>query len=118
MPHRLQYPIGVKTNTSHGLGLMALFGSWLEHTYEYSKEKFDRIATALSGKPSVGKEECMAAYQQFIQNIGQGHNLAELAITKEDVEYLVSRVTGSVDNDPAGKVPTIVETIYKGAFTK
>ena len=118
MPHRLQYPIGVKTNSSHGLGLMALFGSWLEHTYEYSKEKFDRIATALSGKPSVGKEECMAAYQQFIQNIGQGHNLAELAITKEDVEYLVSRVTGSVDNDPAGKVPNIVETIYKGAFTK
>jgi len=118
LPHRLQYPIGVKTNTSHGAGLKALFESWLENTYEFSAEKFDRIATALSGKPTVGKGECMAAYHQFIQSLGQEHTLADLSIRKEDVEYLVSRVTGSLENDPAGKVSGIVETIYRGAFTK
>ena len=118
LPHRLQYPIGVKTNTSHGAGLMALFTSWLEVTYEFSQEKFNRIAGALQGKPSTCKEEFMSSYHAFIHNIGADLCLTDFSLTKEDVGYLAQRVTGSLANDPAGEIPGIVAKIYDGAFTK
>ncbi|WP_378954878.1 iron-containing alcohol dehydrogenase [Pelosinus sp. sgz500959] len=118
LPHRLQYPIGVKTNTSHGSGLMVLFESWLEQTYEFSQEKFDRIASALDGKPSSCKEEFMSAYRNFIRSLGVNLCLTDFSLTKQDIGYLAERVTGSLANDPAGQVPGIVEKIYNGAFTK
>lgn len=118
LPHRLQYPIGVKTSSSHGAGLMALFSSWLEQTYDFSQEKFDRIAGALNGKPSVGKTEFISNYQEFIQNIGAKLCLTDFSLTQEDIGYLAERVSGSLANDPAGEVPGIVEKIYNGAFTK
>ena len=118
LPHRLQYPIGVTTNTSHGLGLMALFGSWLEHTYEFSQEKFDRIAMSISGKPSSGKAEFMTVYRQFTHSIGHNYCLIDLSLTHQQIAYLASQVTGSLSNDPAGLMPGMVERIYDGAFTK
>lgn len=118
LPHRLQYPIGVKTGTSHGAGLMALFESWLEVTYEFSKEKFDLIAGALQGKPSASKEEFMNVYHTFTHSIGADLCLTDFSLTRDDISCLAQRVTGSLANDPAGAVPGIVEKIYDGAFTK
>lgn len=118
LPHRLQYPIGVKTSTSHGAGLMALFDSWLESTYEFSQDKFDRIAGALQGKPSASKEEFMSVYHEFTHSIGVDLCLTDFSLTRQDISYLAQRVTGSLANDPAGAVPGIVEKIYDGAFTK
>lgn len=116
LPHRLQYPIGVKTGTSHGLGLMALFGSWLAHTYEFSPEKFDRVAVALCGQSSVGKDEFMIVYTQFKESIGMDYYLNDFSLMKQDIGYLADRVTGSLLNDPAGAIPGIVTKIYDGAF--
>ncbi len=118
LPHRLQYPIGVKTSTSHGAGLMALFGSWLEATYDFSQEKFNAIAGALTGKPSTSKEEFMSVYQEFTLSIGVDLCLTDFSLTKDDIGYLVERVTGSLANDPAGHIPGIVDKIYNGAFNK
>lgn len=118
LPHRLQYPIGVKTNSSHGSGLMALFESWLNLTYEISQDKFNQIASALCGRPCSNKNEFMAAYHQFTQRIQIHPNLADFSLTKEDVAYLAGKVTGSLANDPAGEIPGIVEKIYDGAFYK
>lgn len=118
LPHRLQYPIGVKTNSSHGSGLMALFESWLDLTYEMSQEKFNRIAGALSGKSCSNKMECMDAYRQFRQGIHINPSLADFSLTKADIAYLAGKVTGSLSNDPAGGIPGIVEKIYDGAFYK
>ncbi|GMA97551.1 iron-containing alcohol dehydrogenase [Pelosinus sp. IPA-1] len=115
LPHRLQYPIGVKTNSSHGSGLMALFKSWLDITYEISEEKFNCIGEALSGNPCRNKEEFMLAYQQFTQSIHRNGSLADFSLGKEDIRYLASKVTGSLANDPAGEIPEIVEKIYNGA---
>jgi alcohol dehydrogenase class IV len=118
LPHRLQYPIGVKTNSSHGSGLMALYGSWLDLTYEISQDKFNQIASALRGSPCSNKIEFMAAYHQFTQSIQINPNLADFSLTKDDIGYLASKVTGSLANDPAGEIPGIVERIYDGAFYK
>lgn len=118
LPHRLQYPIGVKTNSSHGSGLMALFESWLNLTYEISQDKFNQIASALSGRSCGNKIDFMKAYHQFTESIQITPNLAEFSLTKEDIGYLASKVTGSLVNDPAGEIPGIVEKIYNGAFYK
>jgi alcohol dehydrogenase class IV len=118
LPHRLQYPIGVKTNSSHGGGLMALFESWLDLTYEMTQNKFNHVAKALSGRPCSNKIEFMNAYRQFRQSININPSLADFSLTKEDISYLASKVTGSLSNDPAGEIPGIVEKIYDGAFYK
>ncbi|MBP2628756.1 MAG: alcohol dehydrogenase [Firmicutes bacterium] len=118
LPHRLQYPVGVKTNTSHGLGLMALFGSWLEHTYEFSSEKFDRIAAALSGRSTANKAEFMTVYEEFKQSIDLDYCLTDLSLARQDIGYLADHVSGSLANDPAGGIPGIVKKIYDGAFIK
>ncbi|EIW21720.1 iron-containing alcohol dehydrogenase [Pelosinus fermentans] len=118
LPHRLQYPIGVKTNSSHGSGLMALFESWLDLTYEISKEKFNHIAEALHGTRCSNKREFMNVYRQFRQSININPSLADFSLTKADVSYLASKVTGNLSNDPAGEIPGIVEKIYDGAFSK
>jgi alcohol dehydrogenase class IV len=118
LPHRLQYPIGVKTNSSHGSGLMALFESWLNLTYDMSQNKFNQIASALSGRPCSNKDEFLEAYHQFTQSIQIHPSLANFSLTKEDIGYLASKVTGSLANDPAGEIPGIIEKIYDGAFYK
>lgn len=118
LPHRLQYPIGVKTNSSHGSGLMALFESWLDLTYEISKEKFNHIAEALHGTRCSNKKEFMHVYRQFRQSININPSLVDFSLTKADVSYLASKVTGNLSNDPAGEIPGIVEKIYDGAFYK
>jgi len=118
LPHRLQYPVGVKTNSSHGGGLMALFESWLDLTCEISQDKFNHIAEALIGRPCSSKIEVMNAYRQFRQSININPSLADFSLTKEDISYLASKVTGSLTNDPAGEMPGIVEKIYNGAFYK
>lgn len=116
LPHRLQYPIGVKTNSSHGGGLMALFESWLNLTYEISHDKFNHIAEALSGRSCSNKIEFMNVYRQFRQSININPSLADFSLAKTDVSYLASKVTGNLSNDPAGEIPGIVEKIYDGAF--
>ena len=37
LPHRMQYPIGAITDTSHAAGLAALYPSWIMYEYDYNK---------------------------------------------------------------------------------
>ena len=56
LPHRMQYPAGSASGTSHAAGLLALYPAWLEAEYKYSHEKLDAAASALSGKTCTGKQ--------------------------------------------------------------
>lgn len=116
MPHRLQYSVGIKTKTSHGAGLRALFRSWLDNTYEYSSAKFDQIGYLLSGRPSDSKSEFLAVYDSFTQKAGLNLSLTDLGITDRDLAWLSGKVLGSLNNDPAGELPGIVDKIYRDAL--
>ena len=116
LPHRLQYPVAIATGTSHGAGLMALFRSWLEISYEFSTEKFDRIGCLLSGQSVTGKIAVLRVYDDFIRRCGEPLRLRDLGITQADIAGLAERVSGSLDNDPAAKSPDIITKIYEGAL--
>ena len=114
LPHRLQYPVGLKTASSHGRGLRALMRPWLEAAYEYSPQKLELIGAALGAKAS-GKAAFMAAYDEFVLASGLEMNLSQLGISRNDVPLLVKAVHGSLANDPTAQAENIVEKIYYGA---
>jgi alcohol dehydrogenase class IV len=116
LPHRLQYGVGIKTGTSHGAGLRALYRSWLDKAYEYAAEKFNRVGQILSGRRCENKSDFMSAYDSFIDSIGAHLTLADLKITEDDLPWLVGKVVGGLNNDPAGEAPDIVNRIYRDAL--
>ncbi len=114
LPHRLQYPVGLKTASAHGRGLRALMRPWLELAYEYSPQKFERIGAALGAEVS-GKTAFLTAYDEFVAASGLQMNLTKLGIGRDDVPLLVKAVHGNLANDPAAQAENIVEKIYYGA---
>lgn len=115
LPHRLQYPLGVSTHTSHGAGLAAVFRSWLNECYPYAGEKLERVASVLGGRPCQGVQAVLAAYDAFAASIQLQGGLASLGVERAAVPALAAQVRGDLSNDPAGMVPGIVEKIYNGA---
>lgn len=116
LPHRLQYPIGIRTGSSHGAGLIILFRPWLEHTYELSADKFDSLFSILANKPCQGKEAVLAAFDQFAAQIGANYKLETVGLTAADVTDLIARVAGSLANDPAGETTGIIDKMYNSAI--
>ena len=116
LPHRLQYPLSILTGSSHGAGLMALFRSWIENTYEFSPLKFDRIGEWLADEPVNGKGKFLQVYDHFGHCCGKMMRLRELGVKESDIGELVKNVFGNLANDPAGNVSGIVRKIYEDAL--
>ncbi|CUH96253.1 hypothetical protein P22_2343 [Propionispora sp. 2/2-37] len=116
LPHRLQYPIGIKTGSSHGAGLISLFKPWLEHTYEFSSQTFNELFSVLAGRNCQRKAEVLAAFDRFTDQIGANYTLRTFGLSEKNVPELVSKVSGSLANDPAGLVPGVVQALYNGAI--
>jgi len=116
LPHRLQYPIGAKTDTSHSAGLASIYKSWIYHSYEYSVEKFNRIGTILSGKKCSDKVEVMNSITKFMESIDIDINLIELGIKQHELPELIDNVSGNIENDPASFDENIIEKIYLTAY--
>ena len=122
LPHRLQYPVGTHTNTSHAKGLAALFPAWLKKTYKYSISKFAQVARLLDKDASKGLDEQQAARKavdivtHFQNSIGLIGSLRDLGITFEMCAQLADEVTGSVENDPGYIRKESIVEIYKAAW--
>ena len=118
LPHRLQYPVGIKTNTSHGEGLLAVFPSWLEEAYEFNPEKICKVAELLSDRRCTSKNACMDVVSGFMEAIGGKVTLSELGITKEDVDAFAPKITGVLENDPTYTGIESIRCIYENALKK
>lgn len=116
LPHRLQYPIGAATDTSHGAGLMALYPGWLSYEYDYAPALVEQAMTALVGQPCQGKAACLEALQSFLTQLGERRTLQELGLRPEDVPVLAKQVTGNIANDPAAAEPDIMVKLYEAAM--
>lgn len=118
LPHRLQYPLGAHTDTSHGAGLAALFTAWIQCEYQYEPTKIERMAELLIGKHVKGKEESARSFQIFIKAMGLPCSLYELGITKLQLPEMIDGVSGNIANDPAsqeeGIIPRLYETAWQG----
>ena len=116
LPHRLQYPVGMKTHTAHGEGLAALFPAWIREEYQYSAEKVRKITSIISGTDCSTEIDCVEAVRNFISSIGQAQGLAELGVQESDIPAFAESITGVLTNDPAYSGRDVIERIYRNSM--
>lgn len=112
LPHRLQYPLGARTDTSHGAGLAALFPAWITCEYKYAPERIERGVSLLCGEDIYRKKNCVGKVCEFIKRLGLPMSLRELGILDEDLKGMASEVTGNIKNDPMAQEKDIIFKLY------
>lgn len=116
LPHRMQYPLGAHTDTSHGAGLAALYTAWIGYEYQYAKERTEKMAGLLTGVDVHGKEACVQAIRQFINLLGLPASLQKLGRELPRPETMAAEVTGNIENDPAAQEENILVKLYEAAW--
>jgi alcohol dehydrogenase class IV len=110
LPHRLQYPVGARTDSSHPAGLAALYPAWSRRAAAVAPEPFRCIAS-LGGANDAdsGHSHLMA----FMQSIGVTGSLTGLGLGRADCPALVREVTGDLSSDPTDSSPESLLTLYE-----
>jgi len=116
LPHRLQYPMGVRTDTSHGAGLAALFSAWVDLEYPYAFENVERMMSLLAGEIVCGREACVDSILRFIRMLGLPASLKELGADRQLINTMALAVTGNTGNDPASQDADIIMKLYEKAW--
>ena len=109
LPHRLQYPIGVLTETSHGAGLIALYPAWIEAEDGVNHKKINDILTWLGANNGNSAKERI---QNWLDALGITRNVSDLGRVPV-AEELASMVTGNLKNDKLADIDDIVSVLYK-----
>lgn len=116
LPHRLQYPLGAHTDTSHGAGLAALFSAWVKYEYRYAPERVERGISLLCGQDICGEQNCVKKIRCFIKRLGLPVSLRKLGVEVEDLMIMASEVTGNINIDPAAQEEEIILKLYTRSF--
>lgn len=116
LPHRLQYPIGAHTDTSHGAGLAALFTAWIKFEYRYASGQVERIMNLLTGRDIRGEADCTEAVYRFIRQLNLPASLQELGIERKQLETMAVEVSGNIRNDPVSQEEGIILKLYEMAW--
>jgi len=115
LPHRLQYPIGALTDTSHPKGLASIYKAWLALSMQYNRPTCRELALLLNYRDKEDQSAESLWYNDVIQlmiGLQLDVTLGNLGIQKKDLVHLISNVRGSLDNDPIAHVENIIEQIY------
>ena len=116
LPHRMQYPIGAHTDTSHGQGLAALFPAWVHYECKYSGDKLKKVMDILTDTDCRNEADMVEVMNRFISDLGLPLSLREIGITESMIEQMADEVTGNIQNDPASQEKEIIKEIYYKAF--
>lgn len=116
LPHRLQYPLGAYTDTSHGFGLAALYTAWVDCEYPYSPTEMENMLGLLMGKNIRGRKECVHAMRHFLLSLKLPTSLKELKISRNMLVSLAKSVSGNIGNDPASREQGILLKLYEKAW--
>lgn len=116
LPHRLQYPLGAVTDTSHGAGLAALYPAWVYYEYQYGRRETEKMIGCLMGKDIRGREECTSAIYAFLTSLKLQASLRDFGINEKQIDDLAGAVSGNIFNDPAAQEPDIIRKIYQKAW--
>lgn len=116
LPHRLQYPLGAHTDTSHGAGLAALFTAWVEQEVKYAPEKLIKVTSLLCGNTIDKAEESIEIIHQLIKSLKLPVSLKELGVKESQLYQMAAEVTGNIKNDPAAQEEGIILHLYQKAW--
>ena len=112
LPHRMQYPVGSATGTSHAAGLIALYPSWIGNEYDVAPEKINDIFSWLGLKNVHSCEEARSEFEDFLKELGIYRTLSDLGVEEDDIDKLVSEVTGNLKSDRLSERDNILKDIY------
>lgn len=118
LPHRMQYPIGAATDTSHGAGLMALYPAWIAGEYNVNSDRINHVLHWLGLGQAANAQQAKEKFVNFLQKIEGIYSLKDLGITESMGDSLSSQVSGNLKNDKLAEIPHIIETIYKQSIWK
>ncbi|MFV0464532.1 MAG: iron-containing alcohol dehydrogenase [Lachnospiraceae bacterium] len=99
LPHRIQYPVGARTGTTHAAGLAAIYPSWIFHEYQVNAAKVTRGIELLTGTRVENAREAAEAMTAFLRELEIDYSLNELGITDGELKELAEEVTGNIAND-------------------
>jgi len=110
LPHRLQYPVGARTDTSHPAGLAALYPAWSRRAALAAPEPFEFLAS-LAGENSAGagREHLL----NFIKSTGMVRCLSDFGLTHADCPALAAAVSGNLATDPSDSSLRSLLEIYE-----
>lgn len=110
LPHRLQYPVGARTDSSHPAGLAALYPAWSRRAALAAPEPFQYLAT-LAGetRAMAGRDHLM----RFMENIGVTRRLGDFGLKHEDCPALAAAVSGNLATDPCDTSLRALQEIYE-----
>jgi alcohol dehydrogenase class IV len=121
LPHRLQYPVGALTGTSHPRGVAALLPAWLERTRDLAPSRLAALAWG-SGLASVEMLAPPAAallverVLDLMDAIGLRVRLADLGVGEADIPTLVAATEGSLANDPGPTTRDDLAALYRASL--
>lgn len=116
LPHRMQYPIGALTDTSHAIGLAMLYPAWFSRAYADAQVKFDAIGSILKGELCTGRESVLHELLSFMKATCGLPQLNDIGFSLDDATKLTSMVNGNIALDPTRGLDNAIETIYRTAL--
>ncbi len=99
LPHRIQYPVGSFTDTSHAAGLIAIYPAWMGHESRVSREKIKKVLELLCMGWDGDGDGVRRLFRNFLEELGIAYTLRDLGVKEEDVTSLAGKVTGNLAND-------------------
>lgn len=117
--HALQYPIGARTHTPHGLGT----GLLLAYAMEFNRPV--REAELLEVGRAMGEEDPISAVAKLAADVGVPTSLAEIGIEQSELGELAEQataVTRLLDNNPrpagAAELGEILARAWNGELSR
>lgn len=109
LPHRMQYPLGVETHTSHGAGLIALYPAWIKYESVVNEKHVQKILDLLG---CIKDEDPSVRIRDWLVKLEIDRNITELGntLTAEELNKMVS---GNLANDRLYDKEDIVRIIYE-----
>lgn len=115
LPHRMQYPIGALTGTSHAAGLAALYPVWIGEEYKACPEKVTSVFQELLQKTISSATTAEKTMKKFLTAIGIYQSLAELGVQTKNIPMMTRKISGNLSVDPIGGTEGICGKIYEEA---
>jgi alcohol dehydrogenase len=119
LAHALQYPIGARTNTPHGLGVAVVLPQVMRFNAEARGPELTAIAQALNS--GIGAADAIGAVETLNARIGIPSTLEAIGVSHDDLDRIAHEaltITRLVENNPrpasASDLRTIVEESWRG----
>ena len=115
LPHRMQYPIGSLTDTSHQIGLAALYPAWITRAGEAAPDLV-RSTIGYLAPEGADVSDPPSVVRAFLADIGLTTCLRDLGIEEHQLSELAQSVSGRVDLDPIDPAPDDILQLFREAF--